>query len=1277
MAIIKCKMCGGTITLTGNENTVECEYCRTIQTIPRLSSERKATMFDRATHFRQLGDFDKAESLYEQILNEDPDDAESYWSLVLCRFGIQYVEDPATHRRIPTVSRTQLSSVFDDQNYRSAIEKADYSQKEIYEKEAAEIDKIQKGILDISRKEESFDVFICYKETDANGKRTRDSVIGHELYGELTKAGFKVFFSRITLEKKLGSAYEPYIFAALQSAKVMVVICTDKDYIQSPWVRNEWSRFLLLSHKDPNKVVIPAFRDMDPYDLPSELSFFQALDMSKLGFMQDLTAGIQKIIGKSPDGASSREYSNTSSFNPKLKRAFLFIEDARFSEARDYIRMVLDNDPENPMAYLCATLLSFCEDKLGHGGVLDDLIYAPERFLRDSRTYDKALRFSNEEFKNIFLNKRKEFLDKEYKKFIEEKEKSIQDADSSIKMNIIKGSLDEVSDYWDVKTLYDKWSKKNEKVIEAEERRKEAERQEQERLRSIEQERLEKQREEEERLMLIEKRRKIDELERKREQAEKERQIQWANQVKKTKKIVLTVIVLLLLLILTYRIIVVPKIKRRRIIQTYSISTEAERIKMFPTVMKYGFEIPTLTYRVDNEEISSKQIMPGEHVKHPVPEDKDGKHFIGWIDANTKKKATPITMPTHNVSYQAVYGYCVTYIDYAGNTIGRKLYEEGSHYNPETYNSLNQDIIRWRNESTGEEVHRDSEYAANSDVTYKAIYSFEINFCRQNGSIISSVFADYGETVTAPDLKNDSSFLGWSTSNEPDSEILKLDQFKTECSTTYYLRTDNKVTFSKDADFDIILPANFEAEKGYVYMLPDVMSVPNNKVLFGWQIGNDIFPARKRIEIKENTNIKARYINLIWIGGAISANYITSYIDNETKEFIEKPNISNIDNVSEVRTPLSIFENKEDELYLSEKGKSTKLTYLTIPGYISGRKITKIGYRAFWNLKTIGKIYIPSTIKKIGEQAFSDSNTTFDVLDLSNVTYLGKSALSSCKAKKLILNDNAKTYSSLPLGFTAEEIEYAKGTKYAQNVIAWDYKKFIKKVIFYEGLETIGSSVCRQCNNLSFSSLPSTIKEIGVDAFSDSNTTFDVLDLSNVTYIGERALSSCKAKKLILNDNAKTYFSYNSSWKSGFTAEEIEYAKGTKYAKNVIERDYKKFIKKVIFYEGLETIGPDVCNRCNNLSFSSLPSTIKEIGGYAFWGSNTTFDVLDLSNVTNIGAEALSSCKVKKLILSDNISSYNSSWYKGLEVKEVHVPKYSSYNFSRLFPKATIIKDQP
>ncbi|MDY4186948.1 MAG: DUF6273 domain-containing protein [Candidatus Borkfalkiaceae bacterium] len=355
MAIFKCKMCGGSLNVEPNASVVECEYCGTKQTVPKLDDDKRANLYDRANHFRRSNDYDKAMAIYEQILNEEPSDAEAYWSLVLCRYGIEYVEDPLTHKRVPTVNRAQFTSVYSDEDYKSALKYADGSQRIVYEDEAKAIDDIQKGILEISQKESPFDVFICYKETDSNGRRTQDSVLANDLYHQLTQEGFKVFFARITLEDKLGSAYEPYIFAALNSAKVMVVLGTKPEYFNAVWVKNEWSRYLALIKKGAKKMLIPAYRDMDPYDLPEEFSHLQAQDMGKLGFMQDLIRGIKKIVAKSEPKQTAKEtfvLSGGANVAPLLKRAFIFLEDGNWAEADEYCEKVLDQDPENAQAYL-------------------------------------------------------------------------------------------------------------------------------------------------------------------------------------------------------------------------------------------------------------------------------------------------------------------------------------------------------------------------------------------------------------------------------------------------------------------------------------------------------------------------------------------------------------------------------------------------------------------------------------------------------------------------------------------------------------------------------------------------------------------------------------------------------------------------------------------------------------------------------------------------------------------------------------------------------------
>ena len=319
----------------------------------------------------QLKDDALRQQLYEKIIQADTTQSEAYWGLILCKYGIEYVDDPVTYKKIPTCHRASYNSIIADDDYKSAIENADMSQRAIYEEQAKEIDRIQKDILSLAQKEETYDVFICYKETDADGKRTQDSVIANDIYYQLTNEGFKVFYAAITLEGKLGSAYEPIIFAALNSAKVMLSIGTKPEYFNAVWVKNEWSRFLKIIKKDLTKLLIPCYRDMDAYELPEEFAHLQAQDMSKIGFINDLVRGIKKVVKKDePKSATVIKETVVQSANtnvaPLLERAFMFLEDGDWTSADEYCEKVLDLDPKNAQAYLGKLLVKLKVHKQEH-----------------------------------------------------------------------------------------------------------------------------------------------------------------------------------------------------------------------------------------------------------------------------------------------------------------------------------------------------------------------------------------------------------------------------------------------------------------------------------------------------------------------------------------------------------------------------------------------------------------------------------------------------------------------------------------------------------------------------------------------------------------------------------------------------------------------------------------------------------------------------------------------------------------------------------------------
>ncbi len=422
MAILKCKMCGGDLEIGANTDTIlECEYCGTKQTVPNVDNEKKLNLFNRANRLRINCEFDKAAAIYESIIAEFPEESEGYWGLLLSNYGIEYVDDPATARKIPTCHRASFESIMKDENFELALEYSDVMSQKVYRDEAREIDRIREEILSISKNEPPYDIFICYKEND-NGNRTVDSLIAEEVYDALTAAGYRVFFSRISLEDKLGRQYEPYIFAALNSAKVMLAFGTKYEYYHAVWVKNEWSRFLKLSKSGSPKTLIPCYKDMDAYDMPEEFKPLQAQDMGKVGAVKDLLRGIEKLF----DGKTSTkpESATPAVGNPTvdslLKRVFLFLEDGDFKSADKYAEKVLDIDPECTEGYIGKLMASLRVTSR-------EEIYKTATPLTENNLFQKAVRFSHDGSLDRFVEQNREYLaELERERLLEEERKEAE-----------------------------------------------------------------------------------------------------------------------------------------------------------------------------------------------------------------------------------------------------------------------------------------------------------------------------------------------------------------------------------------------------------------------------------------------------------------------------------------------------------------------------------------------------------------------------------------------------------------------------------------------------------------------------------------------------------------------------------------------------------------------------------------------------------------------------------------------------------------------------------
>lgn len=344
MIVFRCPVCGGELELDAKIHIGKCQYCGSTVVIPH-NFEKIGNLFNRANFLRQTKQFDKAIGVYEEILKEDNENSAAHFGLLLSNYGIEYVQDPKTQEMVPVCHRAKERSVLQDPEYLKALDCADATIKNVYIQDAEKIDKILKKIIDISRNEDRFEVFISYRETNEAGVRTEESLIAQEIYQELSKLGYKCFFARKTLENKLGKEYEPIIFSALSSAKVMLVIGCAFDNFQSVWVKNEWSRFLELKKQDPEKLIIPCYKNISPYELPDELSIYQSENIAKIGFLQEICDGIERVFRKSR--TNNILLDSKTDVDRKLKNAEIFLKLNNGIKALEIYKDLANNNPED------------------------------------------------------------------------------------------------------------------------------------------------------------------------------------------------------------------------------------------------------------------------------------------------------------------------------------------------------------------------------------------------------------------------------------------------------------------------------------------------------------------------------------------------------------------------------------------------------------------------------------------------------------------------------------------------------------------------------------------------------------------------------------------------------------------------------------------------------------------------------------------------------------------------------------------------------------------
>ena len=141
------------------------------------------------------------------------------------------------------------------------------------------------------------EVFISFKNSDGAGRQTRDAELARSLHEVLMGKGIQTFFSNSTLLTLGQSVYKRAIDEALESTKILVVIATCEEYLNSEWVRYEWESFHqdILSGMKRNSQIVPYLGSISRERTPRSLRDFQTFN-TEAHSVDDVAAFVEKAL---------------------------------------------------------------------------------------------------------------------------------------------------------------------------------------------------------------------------------------------------------------------------------------------------------------------------------------------------------------------------------------------------------------------------------------------------------------------------------------------------------------------------------------------------------------------------------------------------------------------------------------------------------------------------------------------------------------------------------------------------------------------------------------------------------------------------------------------------------------------------------------------------------------------------------------------------------------------------------------------------------------------
>lgn len=253
---------------------------------------------------------------------------------------------------------------------------------------------------------------------------------------------------------------------------------------------------------------------------------------------------------------------------------------------------------------------------------------------------------------------------------------------------------------------------------------------------------------------------------------------------------------------------------------------------------------------------------------------------------------------------------------------------------------------------------------------------------------------------------------------------------------------------------------------------------------------------------------------------------------------------------------------------------------VTIPSTLGGYPVTGIGYRAFYNCKSITSLTIPDSVTSLGNDAFQYCTGMTGVKLGKGITAISEIAFYGCTGLKSV---------TIPDSVTV----IGKNAFYnCTNLTTVDLGN---------GLTTISNQAFYKCTGLTGLKFPSSLQSIGMFAFYHCESLRSVVIPDSVTSIGTCAFQYCV----------------------NLTSAEIGNGL-TKLDAQIFENCTS--LANVKLSNGITDISNYVFSGCTGLTSVKIPNGVTSIGAGVFQGCTGLESVTIPASVTNFGSSVFYQC---------------------------------------------------